>query len=428
MEQTFRKRLLLGHVSIVLVIVLSAATALVALRSTIHQAERRSQVERRIARIEQLRAEARELGRSARRFLLTGDFKEQQRVLAIQSEMDRERKLVATREHALDYGLDKYVGTVIDSLSSDHAEPSMALTRFEDDLIRVRGPLSVAFDAIVARERAALDASRLSQRVAISAQWALMIAAALGVVLTIGSTILVSVLLRRYAVRARGAEAVADRATTHRKELLAASDDLRGPLAQIMTQTAELRTRERSENDLLKLQSIASSASRVDHLLHRLLDISGVQMGTVSLRREPCDAATLIDQAIREHRDAAHERGVRLRFETRLSLTVCVDRDRIADALASLVGFAITCARSGAEIELIAAPSQDGVRFAVVDVGVTVPTPNVFRPAAVASPDDLALHLSQRVVEAHGGRMGIEAAAAGRTYWFTLPTEPRMLR
>jgi signal transduction histidine kinase len=427
-EQTFRKRLLLGHASIVLVIVLSTTTALITLRSTIHQTERTSEIDRRIVLIDHLRGDARELARSARRFLLTGDLKEQQRVLAIEGEMNQERTRGANREPALDDSLDDYIAAVVNSLSNDRADPGAALARFEDDLIRARGPLTLAFDSIIARERAKLDASRSSQQLARGAQWALVIAAGLGVLLTIGSTLAVRFLLRRHTDRARGAEAIAERATAQRKELLAASDELRGPLAKIMTQAAELRTKDRSEDEARILQSMASSASRVDNLLRQLLDVTAVQAGTVSLRREACDVATLADRAITHHREAAHERGIRLRFEAHLSLTVSADSERIAEVLTSLLGLAITSARIGAEIVMSAAPDDDGVRFAIIDAGVTVPTPSMFQPAVAAPTSDLALHLSQRVIEAHGGRMGIESATAGRTYWFTLPTEPRLLR
>ncbi len=428
MEQTFRKWLLLGHASIVLVIVLSTATALIALRSTIDQTERTSEIDRGIVLIDHLRSDARELARSARRFLLTGDGKEQQRVLAIEAEMNQERTRIVKREQALDDGLDNYIGAVVTSLSNDRTDPGAALVRFEDDLIRARGPLSVAFDGIVTRERAQLDASRSSQRLARGAQWALAIAAALGVLLTIGSTLAVRFLLRRYAERTRGAETVVERVMTQRKELHAASDELRGPLAKIMTQAAELRTKERPEEEARVLQSIAGSASRVDNLLGQLLDVTAVQTGTVSLHRVPCDVATLVDHAIKQHREAAHERGIRLRFEASLSLTVSADSERISNVLASLLGLAITSARIGAEIVMSAAPADDGVRFAVTDAGVSVPMPSTFQPAVAAPPNDLALQLSQRVIEAHGGRFGIESATAGRTYWFTLPTEPRLLR
>jgi hypothetical protein len=87
----------------------------------------------------------------------------------------------------------------------------------------------------------------------------------------------------------------------------------------------------------------------------------------------------------------------------------------------ALLGLAITSARIGAEIVVSAIPTEaDQVRFAIVDLGSTA------QPAV--APDDLALHLSRRVIESHGGRLGVEGAAAGRTVWFTLPTGPRLLR
>jgi K+-sensing histidine kinase KdpD len=426
-EQTLRKRLVLGHVSIVLVVVLSTATALVALRSAVRQTERTSEIGRRIAGIEHLRTDARELARSARRLLLTGDLKEAQRVLAIEAEMNQERTRAETREQGLDDLIDDYVEAVVSSASMVRTDPGVALARFEDDLIRVRRPLTLAFDAMVSRERAMIDASNSSQRLARWAQLALVVAATLAVLLTIGSALAMSLLLRRDKERTRGAEAVADRATTQHRNLLAASDELRGPLAKIVTQAAELRAKDRPEEETQILQSIASSASRVDNLLRQLLDVTAVQAGTVALRQEPCDVATLVDRAIQDHREAAHERGLRLRFETRLSLTVSADPERIAYALSSLLGLAIKSARIGAEILMSAVPTDNAVRFAIVDSGASVPIPASFPPAVTAPPIDVVLQLCQRVIEAHGGRFGIEAAAAGRTYWFTLPTEPRLL-
>lgn len=411
-----------------LVIVLSTATALVALRSTIRQTERTGAIDRRIALVDHLRGDARELARSARRFLLTGDGKEKQRVLAIEAEMHDERARLTARDDGLDEALDRYVGAIVHHLGGDRDEPGVALARFEDDLLRVRGSLSAAFEGVIGREHAKRDASRSSQRLARGAQWALVIAAGLGIVLTIGSTLALRYLLRRYADRMRGAEQDVDRVTMQRKELHAASDELRGPLAKIMTQATALRTTPRPAEETRVLQSIASSAARVDNLLGQLLDVTAVQAGNVSLHRVPCDVATLVDRAIDQQREAARERGMRLRYEARLALTVAADFDRITNVLTSLLGCAIAAARIGAEIVMSAAPTDDGVRIALSDAGVTVPLPSTFAPPVAAPPNDLALQLAQRVIEAHGGRFGIEAATAGRTYWFTLPTEPRLLR
>ena len=112
-------------------------------------------------------------------------------------------------------------------------------------------------------------------------------------------------------------------------------------------------------------------------------------------------------------------------------MSVSADRERIEHVLTSLVGIAIASTRVGAEIVVSAVPSTDGVRFAVTPSGpAALPehVDNLFGPAAVASSNDLGSHLCKRVIEAHGGRMGVETAAAGRTYWFELPTEPSVLR
>jgi signal transduction histidine kinase len=38
------------------------------------------------------------------------------------------------------------------------------------------------------------------------------------------------------------------------------------------------------------------------------------------------------------------------------------------------------------------------------------------------------LQQCDRIVEAHGGRLGIQSSPISRTYWFTLPAEPVLLR
>jgi len=426
-DRTFLKRLTVGHAAIVVVIVLSTTTALLALRATMRQTERTSEIDRRLALVDHLRSDARELARSARRYLLTGDLKEQQRVFAIESEMDGERLRLGPRARQLDSLLDNYVAAVVRNMTVDRTDAGAALATFEDALIAARSPLSSTFDEIIEREHKLREASRSSQWWARGAQWTLLVAAALAVLLTVGGIIAIIRALRGEAKRTRTAEAVAERAANARKELLAASNELRAPLSTIKAEAAMLRDAARDEQ-LRSLSTITSAASQLDNMLRQLLDVTAIQAGTVTLRREPCDVATLVDRAIKQHREQAHERGIRLRFEAQLAMSVSADRQRIVHVLATLLGVAIRTARIGAELVLSATPCDDGVRFAIIDAGVSVAMPEMFQPAVGAVPDDLALQLTQRVVEAHGGRMGIDTATAGRTYWFTLPTEPSVLR
>jgi signal transduction histidine kinase len=109
---------------------------------------------------------------------------------------------------------------------------------------------------------------------------------------------------------------------------------------------------------------------------------------------------------------------------------VCADRERVVRVLTALLGEAIAAARVGAEIIVGHAPSPEGVRFTINEASPTLPGPleRLYEPAAVAPSSKLELLLCKRVIEAHGGRMGMEVAATGRTCWFTLPAEPSLLR
>lgn len=427
MDRLFIKRLTLGHASIVLVIVLSTTTAWLALRSTLQQTAKTSEIDGALASIDHLRGDARELARSARRYLLSAELKEQQRVFAIETEMDQERTHLGVSSPKLDRALDEYISTVIRTMSADRSDPSATIVRFEESLVAVRDQLATAFDDLVKQNRTARDAARSSQGLARGAQWALLIAGALGVLLTLGSILGVLSLLHRHAERIQNAEKVAQSAVTARKELLAASSDLRDPLERIVTQALELRRQTTDESQHRVLLAIANSASLVNSLMRQLLDVTAVQEGRVSLLRESCDVADLIDRALRHHRDRAAARGMRLRYSSQVSMSVSADRERIGKAFTTLLGTAIETARIGAVLVIGASRIDDGVRFEIVDAELSVPLPSSFQPAVVVPPNDIAVHLTRRVVEAHGGHMGVDATAAGRTYWFTLPTEPSIL-
>jgi signal transduction histidine kinase len=424
-DRNLIKRLVLGHAGIALVIAVGTVTAVLALRAGIRQNDRASEIDRRLVMVDHLRADAREIARSARRYLLTGDGKEQQRVFALEKELDDERTRLGPSAREIERVLDNYVSSVVRSMTADRTNAAAALADFENQLMLARSPLVDAFDQLVSRERAERRAARTSHQLARGAQWALAIAACLGLLLTVSCALFVLRLVRSIVARTREADLALKRAAASRKELLASSRDLRTPLQRIIIQTAQMRICTREPHQLELLQSIASSATQVDYLLRDLLDATALQAGTASLRRERSDVATLVDCAIRQHRNKAQQRGTRLRYEPPLSLSVYVDRERFTHALASLIGAVLESAHGGTEIVVTANPSPDGVRFVIADVA-TVPTPETFQSPPAAGANELTLHVAQRVIEAHGGRL--EADADGRSYSFTLSNEPNLLR
>jgi signal transduction histidine kinase len=414
-ERSFRRRLILVHASLVIVIALGATTAVLALRSTRSQVAQSREIDERLAMLDRLRADTRELAQSARRYMLSGDLKEQQRVLAIVHAIKDERERLHARATlpsgaVLEADLDEYVAALLGVMSIDDDDAIRRLADFEDELVRIRNPLVMTFDEIASRERARRDTLRSTQTLARGAQWAVLVSSVLGILLAIGAAIGV---LRKLS------SPPDQNVTRSRNELVAAADELRRPLENIIAETSRLRLGARDAGDAKALDSIATHASRVNGMLGELLDVTAIQTGAISLRREQSDALTLVDRAIKDHRDTATAHGVKLRYEAQLAVHVFADRERIRHVLDSLIQIAITSARPGAELVVHVANAEGGVRFAIIESG----------PGTDSAPaNDLALHLCSRVVEAHGGRMGVQTSAISRTYWFTLPTEPSLLR
>lgn len=201
MDRHLGNRILIGHASIALVIVLSAVTALVALGSTVRRAERTREIEARLMLVRHLRSDARELAASARRYLLSGNSQDRQRVFAIDEELRKTRDALraqATYPAGWVADLDEYSATLTTAMSRT-AHDIATIAHFENELLRVRNALEVALDSIVAGEHARISTLQSSTTLARRAQWALAVVSTLGLALVVVSGIAAFRLLVRRA-------------------------------------------------------------------------------------------------------------------------------------------------------------------------------------------------------------------------------------
>lgn len=183
-----------------LVIALAAATALVALRATEQQVRDTRQIDHRLTVLHDLRADTRELGLSARRYILSGDRKERLRIQAIVAATYPERQKIRTGSQIseVERAIDEYAAALSNVLEINDENPILRLSRFEDELARIRGPLSMAFDEALSRDRARQHAVGTPRPFTSLARSMIMLAAALGVGLALAVLVLV---LRRLAER-----------------------------------------------------------------------------------------------------------------------------------------------------------------------------------------------------------------------------------
>jgi signal transduction histidine kinase len=119
--------------------------------------------------------------------------------------------------------------------------------------------------------------------------------------------------------------------------------------------------------------------------------------------------------------------------------TLAADRVRIEQVVRNLLANALKFTPPGGRVELHAFPAEGAVRVEVRDTGIGVAPSDHHRLfqhfSQVEGPlgtrgTGLGLAISRSLVEAHGGRVGLESpldpeaaigAGAGSAFWFELP-------
>lgn len=220
----------------------------------------------------------------------------------------------------------------------------------------------------------------------------------------------------------------------------AVSHELRTPLTSIRGYVEFLE--DRIGGPLTSMQDefvhhIALGTRRLARLVDDLLDFARLEAGSFRLARETVDARALVDDVLTSLQPQATAMQVALTVSLPSEpVSLCADPQRIEQVLTNLIHNALKFTPAGGQVAVSLRVEGDQALMAVTDTGVGIAPEHqaaVFEKFFQVSHDSpsglggsgLGLYIAKSLVEAHGGRIGLESAPGrGSRFWFSLPHRP----
>jgi two-component system sensor histidine kinase KdpD len=236
----------------------------------------------------------------------------------------------------------------------------------------------------------------------------------------------------RLADEAQQAEVRIETERLRNSLLSSVSHDLRTPLATITGAATTLleqggRLDVATQRDLL--ESVREEADRLNRLVQNLLQMTRLQSGELTLRREWHSIEEVVGAALRRVDRRLSGRRLSTRILPDLPL-VAMDGVLVEQVLVNLLDNALKYTPPGSPIELIATATDRAVTIEVADRGPGIPPgeeEKIFEKFYRARPDEsrgagLGLAICQAVVHAHGGRIWAQnLPGGGVAFLFTIP-------
>ena len=215
--------------------------------------------------------------------------------------------------------------------------------------------------------------------------------------------------------------------------LRSVSHDLRTPLA-IITGAAGTLLQEQPNmavgTRLELLQTILDEAERLNRLIQNLLDMTRLESGAVTVKKEWIPVEELVGAALNRMETLLAGHHIRVELPAYLPLVPC-DAILVEQALINLLENATKYGADPIEIRALSRPGE--VELEVADRGPGVPPGHEARifekfqraePDATAGGVGLGLAICRAIALSHRGRIWVHnREGGGATFRFTLPIE-----
>jgi len=206
--------------------------------------------------------------------------------------------------------------------------------------------------------------------------------------------------------------------------------ELRSPLTNIR---CELESVQDGVRPLVpeRIDSIHAEILALGALVDDLQDLALADAGQLKLAPTRFELLELVRRLIQRLDLAAAARSVSIRASGEAQ-EIAADEGRISQVLVNLLNNAVAHSPAGGEVAVNVSRQDDVVRVEVSDVGEGVAAedaPRIFdrffradqSRARSSGGSGLGLAIAKTIVEAHGGRIGLQQGGSGATFWFELP-------
>ena len=230
----------------------------------------------------------------------------------------------------------------------------------------------------------------------------------------------------------------ADAASEAKDQFVAVlSHELRTPLTPVLATVELIEGDPRLPADLrADVRLIRRNVQLEARLVDDLLDLAGIGSGSLRLHFEAVDAHAVARGAVEVARPDVERKKQTIRFDLAAAESrVWADPARLQQAVCNLVRNAVKFTPEGGEITVRSGGGGGQLLIRVIDTGIGIEAEYLGRIFGAFDRGDttvvrhhggvgLGLTISKTLIDAHGGRLGVESrgTGGGTTFTVTLPT------